>query len=321
MRELIERVFRPAFDNPVLAQRHDSAVLPPLPGRLALTNDGYVVRPLFFPGGDIGTLAVNGTVNDLAMAGAVPEYLTASFILEEGFEIAALRRIVASMATAAAGARVSIVTGDTKVVDRGHGDGVYVVTSGVGRVPDGVDIGPTRVEPGDAILVSGDLGRHGIAVLSVREGLAFGTELESDCAELSSVVQALIQGGVVPHCLRDLTRGGLAAALCELALDADLEIELDERRIPISDAVRGASELLGLDPLYVACEGRFVAFVPEDQAERAESLMRGAGAAPGRIGRVRGHSARERGSVELSSAFGGTRLVELFYGEQLPRIC
>jgi hydrogenase expression/formation protein HypE len=321
MRELIERVFRPAFDNPVLAQRHDSAVLPPLPGRLALTNDAYVVRPLFFPGGDIGTLAVNGTVNDLAMAGAVPEYLTASFILEEGFEIAALRRIVASMATAAAGARVSIVTGDTKVVDRGHGDGVYVVTSGVGRVPDGVDIGPARVEPGDVILVSGDLGRHGIAVLSVREGLAFGTELESDCAELSSVVQALIQGGVVPHCLRDLTRGGLAAALCELALDADLEIELDESRIPISDAVRGASELLGLDPLYVACEGRFVAFVPEAQAEHAESLMRGAGVAPSRIGRVRGRAARERGSVELASSFGGTRLVELFYGEQLPRIC
>jgi hydrogenase expression/formation protein HypE len=319
MHELIERVFLPAFAAPEASQRHDSAVLPRPPGRLAFTSDSYVIRPLCFPGGDIGSLAVNGTLNDLAMSGARPRFLSASFVLEEGLELALLERIVASMAHAARSAGVSIVTGDTKVVDRGHGDGIYISTAGIGDITDGIDIAPRSIRPGDVILVSGDIGRHGVAVLSVREGLGFESELESDCRELSSLVQTLLGAGVVPHCLRDLTRGGLAAALIELATSAALTFELGEAEIPISDAVRGASELLGLDPLYIACEGRFVAFLAEEDAERAVSLLRAAGAEPIICGRVRAE--RGGGSVELRAAFGGSRTLELFYGEQLPRIC
>jgi hydrogenase expression/formation protein HypE len=320
-RELVERIFLAAFGGPEPSRRHDSAVLEGARGRLAFTTDAYVVRPLFFPGGDIGKLAVTGTVNDLAMAGAVPRFLSASFVLEEGLALSELERIAASMAQAAAGAGVSIVTGDTKVVDRGHGDGVYIATSGIGQVPDGVCISPQRIEAGDAIVVSGDVGRHGIAVLSVREGLSFETTLESDCAELARAVGGLLGAGIEIHCLRDLTRGGLAAAVCELALDAGLDIEIEEARIPVSDAVRGASEILGLDPLYIACEGRFVAFVPERDVAGVVELLRARGEAPACVGRVRARSGAGSGRATLRNAFGESRLLELFYGEQLPRIC
>jgi hydrogenase expression/formation protein HypE len=320
MRGLLEQIFLPAFDNPALRERHDSAVVELGGARLAFTTDGYVVRPLFFPGGDIGSLAVFGTVNDLAMSGARPMYLSAGFILEEGFPIADLRRITSSMRDAARAAGVELVTGDTKVVDRGKGDGVFVHTAGVGLVPPGVDVRPGRVEPGDAILLSGDVGRHGSAVLSVREGLAFDTAIESDCAPLSGVVQALLAAGVDVHCMRDLTRGGLASALNEIATDAALEFGIDEAAVPVTDAVKGACELLGLDPLYVANEGRFVVFVPAAHAERALEAMRRHEASSGamRIGHV---MTAGRGAVLLRSRLGGTRLLDLLSGEQLPRIC
>lgn len=320
MRALLEHVILPAFDNPALAERHDSAVLDMPDGRLAFTSDGYVVRPLFFPGGDIGKLAVCGTVNDLAMAGARPKYLSAGFILEEGLAIDDLRRIVLSMRDAAASAGVALVTGDTKVVDRGKGDGVFVHTSGVGVVPRGVDVRPARVRPGDAVLLSGDVGRHGVAVMSVREGLAFESLVESDCAPLGEPVRALVEAGIELHCLRDLTRGGLASALNEIALDAKVDLRVDESAVPVDDAVAGACELFGLDPLYVANEGRFVAFVPNEHADRALDAMRTCGVARGavRIGDVR---AVGRGTVALRGRLGGTRLLDLLSGEQLPRIC
>lgn len=320
MRGLLEQVFLPAFDNPTLAQRHDSAVVELGGARLAFTTDGYVVRPVFFPGGDIGKLAVFGTVNDLAMAGARPMFLSAGFILEEGFPLAELQRITTSMGDAARAASVQLVTGDTKVVDRGKGDGVFVHTAGVGLVAPGVDVRPQRVQPGDAVLLSGDVGRHGIAVLSVREGLAFGTAIESDCAPLADSVQALVAAGVDVHCMRDLTRGGLASALNEIALDAAVGLEIDEAAVPVCDAVSAACELLGLDPLYVANEGRFVAFIPAAHAERALDAMHADAGARGAalIGRV---TDTDRGTVVLRSRFGAARLLDLLSGEQLPRIC
>lgn len=320
MRQLIEEVFLPAFANPTLLARHDSAVVDVVTdaaprGRIALTTDGYVVKPLFFPGGDIGRLAVFGTVNDLAMAGARPLYLTAAFILEEGLALPVLRRIVDSMRDAAAEAGVAIVSGDTKVVDRGKGDGVFITTTGVGLVPPGVDVGPHRVQPGDVILVSGDLGRHGIAVLSVREGLAFESPIESDCAPLADTVTTLLAAGVTLHCLRDLTRGGLASALNEIALDAKVGVLLEEAAIPVREPVRGACELLGLDPLYVACEGRMTLVVPQASAERALATL---GAEAVRIGQV---VEAHPGVVVLKSRLGGSRTLDLLAGEQLPRIC
>jgi hydrogenase expression/formation protein HypE len=323
-RELFEAVFLPAFDGEALAARHDSAVLRVPDGRIAMTTDGYVVRPLFFPGGDIGKLAVCGTVNDLAMAGATPRWLSVSFVLEEGLPLADLSRIVQSMRVAARQAEIEIVTGDTKVVDRGKGDGIFITTTGVGLVPAGVEIAPSRVRPGDLVLLSGDLGRHGVAVLSAREGLMLEGSIESDCAPLHGLVAALLSAGVRPHCLRDPTRGGLASALNELALDAALDIEVDERAVPVGEVVRGACELYGLDPLYVACEGRLVAFVAADEAERALSVMQGHAACnqPRRIGRVTGNAPSGRGGrVTLQSRLGTSRLLDLFAGEQLPRIC
>jgi hydrogenase expression/formation protein HypE len=319
MRELLETVFLPAFAASVPVPRHDSAVLPAAAGRLAFTSDAFVVRPLFFPGGDIGTLAVNGTVNDLAMAGATPEYLSASFVLEEGLELATLERVVRSMADAARAAGVSIVTGGTKVVDRGHGDGVYVATSGVGRVEDGIEIAPGRARPGDALIVSGDIGRHGIAVLSLREGLGFETSLESDCRELGSFVRALFAAGVAPHCLRDLTRGGLAGALCELALDGGFDLRVDATNIPIASEVRRACEMLALDPLYVACAGRCLAFVAEADVPTTLRALTEAGAQPAVIGLVEGTARTRPGRVELATS-AGVRELELSYGEQFPRI-
>jgi hydrogenase expression/formation protein HypE len=320
MQQLLEEVFLPAFDHPALAERHDGARLALEGRRLAFTTDAYVVRPLFFPGGDIGTLAVNGTVNDLAMCGARPRWLSAAFILEEGLPLETLHRVVASMRTAAARAGVSLVTGDTKVVDRGKGDGLYLTTAGVGVIETPLDLCPQAVRPGDVILVSGDLGRHGMAIMSVREGLEFDSPIESDCAPLHGLVEALLNGGIEVHCLRDLTRGGLTAALNEIAAAAGVELAVDEAAIPVSDAVRGACEILGLDPLYVANEGRLVAFVAPAQADRALELLRarpeGAGAA--RIGTVR---AGTPGLVTLRSVIGVDRVLDLLSGEQLPRIC
>ena len=319
--ELIERVFRPAFANPALDALHDGALLPaPGGGRLAFTTDSHVVSPLFFPGGDIGKIAVNGTVNDLCMCGARPLWLSAGFIIEEGFAIATLERVVASMRDAAAAAGVAIVTGDTKVVERGKGDGLYVTTAGIGVIETPLTVAPGSIRAGDAILLSGDLGRHGMAIMATRAGLAFESAIESDCAPLVAPVQALLAAGVEVHCLRDLTRGGLATALVELAESAGLAVAIDAAAIPVSELVRGACEILGLDPLYVANEGRFVCFIPPHQAAQALEIL--AATAPGgppvAIGTVKPGPA---GQVTQRSIIGAERLVDRLSGEQLPRIC
>ncbi len=326
MRALIERLFLPAFgvERDGSAERpvppHDSALIEAEGARLAFTTDTFVVSPLFFPGGDIGKLAVYGTVNDLAMAGAKPAWLSAGFILEEGLPMTTLRRIVESMREAAEAAGVRIVTGDTKVVDRGKGDGIFINTAGIGIVPRGVDISPAKVRPGDAILVSGDLGRHGIAIMSVREGLQFEGAPQSDCASLADQVESLLAGGLALHCLRDLTRGGLAAALNEIALDGRVGIELDEAAIPVSEPVASACELLGLDPLYVANEGRFVAILPQAFAPQALEILRRHPAAieAAIVGTV---TNAHPGTVQIRGRLGGERIVDLLSGEQMPRIC
>jgi hydrogenase expression/formation protein HypE len=319
-REIVEKLFLPAFSNPALAERHDSAVLPLAGARLAFTTDAYVVRPRRFPGGDIGTLAVYGTVNDLAMAGARPAGLSAAFVLEEGLPLSELHEIVASMRRAAAACGVSLVTGDTKVVDRGKGDGVFITTSGIGLVPEGVDVRPARVRPGDAVLLSGDVGRHGIAVLSVREGLAFESPIESDCAPLADLVGAVVDAGIDVHCLRDATRGGLATVLNEIAVDAGVEFEVDEAAIPVSEGVAAACELLGLDPLYVACEGRMLAVVAAEDEARTLALLRRHPLGSGAM-RIATAAASPPGRVVLRTRVGTRRLLDLLSGEQLPRIC
>lgn len=320
MQELIHDVFVRAFHNPLLESLHDGAIWSMEKGTLAFTTDSYVVRPLFFPGGDIGSLAVNGTINDLAMCGAKPLYLSTAFILEEGLSMEVLQRVVNSTAEAARSARVPIVTGDTKVVDRGKGDGIFINTSGVGLVPTGVRVLPTLIRPGDAILVSGDLGSHGVAVLSVREGLTFSGNVVSDSTPLHCIVSDLIDSGIEIHCLRDLTRGGLAGVLNELAVAAKVGMMVEESVIPVSEPVRGACELLGLDPLYVANEGRFVATVPASQVEAALAVMRRHGAASqaDHIGMV---TDREPPMVVLRTVVGTHRVLDLLSGEQLPRIC
>jgi hydrogenase expression/formation protein HypE len=320
MQQLIEKLFLPAFRNPYLAQAHDGALLQVNGTRLAFTTDSYVVRPLFFPGGDIGTLAINGTVNDLAMCGARPRWLSAGFILEEGLPMETLWRVVQSMRRAAGAAGVELVTGDTKVVDKGKGDGLFLNTAGIGVLEHPQTIAPSEVRSGDAVLLSGDVGRHGIAIMSVREGLRFESTIESDCAPLAAPILALLDAGIEVHCLRDLTRGGLASALVEIAGAADLHLHIEESAIPAREDVRGACEILGFDPLYVANEGRLVAFVASRDADRALALMRanplGAGAA--RIGAV---NAENPGVVTMKSAIGATRIVDMLSGEQLPRIC
>ena len=320
MQELIHDVFVRAFQNPMLAPLHDGATWPVEKGTLAFTTDSYVVRPLFFPGGDIGSLAVNGTINDLAMCGAKPLYLSAGFILEEGLSLDVLQRVVHSMAEAARAAGVPIVTGDTKVVDRGKGDGIFINTSGVGVVPAGVHVLPTLIQPGDAILVSGDLGSHGVAVLSVREGLTFAGNVESDTAPLHYVVADLIDSGIEIHCMRDLTRGGLASVLNELAMAAKVGMVVEEPTIPVREPVQGACELLGLDPLYIANEGRFVAVVPTSQAEAALAVMRRheASRQAAHIGVV---TDRDPPMVVLRTVVGTHRVLDQLSGEQLPRIC
>jgi hydrogenase expression/formation protein HypE len=320
--QLIDKIFIPAFANDALEQRHDGAVLPVDGTRLAFTTDSFVVRPLIFPGGNIGDLAVNGTVNDLAMCGARPLYLSAGFILEEGLEMETLRTVVNSMRNAALKADVKLVTGDTKVVDKGKGDGIFVNTSGIGVIESNVHraISPASVQPGDAVIVSGDLGRHGIAILSVREGLEFESPILSDCANVWPAVEALLTAGIEIHCLRDLTRGGLATTLNEIASDRAVCIKLEESLIPVDDVVQGACEILGLDPLYVANEGRFAAFIPSSQVDATLSILNNIevsrGAVP--IGRVEEAPVR---MVVLQSRIGGNRVVDMLSGEQLPRIC
>ncbi|MFP3867854.1 MAG: hydrogenase expression/formation protein HypE [Desulfobacteraceae bacterium] len=320
MHQLLEQLILPTFDNPWLAARHDGAVVELSPGKLAFTTDSYVVRPLEFPGGDIGRLAVNGTVNDLAMCGARPLYLSCSLILEEGLPLATLRRLLQSMQEAAQEAGVQLVTGDTKVVDRGKGDGLYINTAGIGLISHGWQIAPARVHPGDLVLVNGDLGRHGIAVMAVREGLTFETPIESDTAPLADLVLTLLEAEIEIHCLRDLTRGGLVSALLEIAQTAQVQVDLEENCLPVNPAVRGACELLGLDPLYIACEGRFAALVPPSQADRALSLMQShaLGGQAAIIGRV---FESTPGRLTLKTPIGTTRRLDLASGEQLPRIC
>jgi hydrogenase expression/formation protein HypE len=321
MHQLLERLIRPAFANPLLDTGHDAAVLEAGGGvRVAFTTDSYVVRPLFFPGGDIGSLAVNGTVNDLAMAGARPAFLSAAFIIEEGLPMATLARVVASMREAAAAAGVQVVTGDTKVVDRGKGDGLYINTAGIGLVEHALTIGPASVAAGDAVIVSGDIGRHGMAIMAVREGLEFESTIESDCAPLAEPVLALMEAGLDVHCLRDLTRGGLASALNEIAQAAGAGITLTERAVLVREDVRAACEILGFDPLYVANEGRFAVFLPGAQAARAVEVLRGHPTC--RDAGVAGWVGTEMpGRVVLDSAMGSRRIVDMLSGEQLPRIC
>jgi hydrogenase expression/formation protein HypE len=319
MQRLIGDLFRRAFDDPLLARAHDGATFE-LAGRVAFTTDTFVVRPLFFPGGDIGRLAVFGTVNDLAMCGARPAYLSAAFVLEEGLAMERLWRVVRSMRAAADEAGVRIVTGDTKVVERGKGDEIFINTAGIGTCPAGVDPHPARVRPGDVVLVSGDVGRHGMAVMAEREGLAFETAIASDLAPLAGLVADLLASGTDVHCLRDPTRGGLAAALHEIAVAAGVRVDLEEPAIPVADDVAGACEVLGLDPLHVACEGRLVACVAAADAARALAALAahplGAGAA--RIGAV---AASPTPMLTVRGALGTTRIVELPAGDQLPRIC
>ena len=316
---LIEEVFLAAFDNPMLAAMEDSATAE-FSGRLAFTTDGFVVHPLFFPGGDIGKLAVCGTVNDLAMSGAVPLYLSLGLIIEEGLPVADLRRIVDSIAATAREAEVSIVTGDTKVVHRGKADGLFVTTAGVGRVRDGVSISSASAAPGDKILLNGTIGDHGVAVVSQREGLTFGGDVRTDCAPLGGLVAAMLEAAPGIRCLRDPTRGGVATTLNEIADRSAVGIRLVEDALPIRPAVAGACEMLGFDPLYVANEGKVVAVVPADRADAVLAAMRSHpyGREAAVIGEVTGD---DPGRVTLRTRLGTTRIVEMLTGDLLPRIC
>ncbi|MFL5271995.1 MAG: hydrogenase expression/formation protein HypE [Anaeromyxobacteraceae bacterium] len=317
---LIEQLILPAFRNPLLEPLDDQATVTVGGARVAFTTDSYVVTPLFFPGGDIGELAVNGTVNDLAVGGAKPLFLSLALILEEGLPLAELTRVIASIRRAAAAAEVLVVTGDTKVVNRGKGDKLFVNTAGIGLPLPGVSLSSRRVAPGDAILLSGTIGDHGVAILSQREGLRFGGEVRSDTAPLHGLVAAVLEAFPDVHAMRDPTRGGVAATLVEVASRGKLGVEVDERAIPVRDAVRGACEMLGLDPLLVANEGKVVAFVPEAGAERALASMRAhpLGRDAARIGTV---TAEHPGFVALRTPIGGRRILDLPYGEALPRIC
>ena len=318
--QLIEEMFVPAFGNAALGDRHDGARLDFGGVRLAFSTDSYVVKPLFFPGGDIGALAVNGTMNDLAMCGARPRFLSCGFIIEEGLPMETLWRVVASMRRAADAAGVTIVTGDTKVVDRGKGDGVYVNTAGVGVLEHARVIAPGQVRLGDAILLSGDLGRHGMAVMAAREGLEFESAIESDCAPLARPALALLEAGLDVHCMRDLTRGGLASAMVEIATASRLHLHLDESAIPVREDVRGACEVLGFDPCYVANEGRFALMVAPADADRALAILREHDVSQGAV-RVGDVTDRHPGLVTLRSRIGATRVMDMLSGEQLPRIC
>ena len=318
--QLIEQLFAVEFDNQWLAQRNDQALLPRPDGRIVISTDCHVVSPLFFPGGDIGCLAVNGTINDVAMAGARPLWLAAGFILEEGFALAELKRIVESMARAARAAEVPVVTGDTKVVEAGKGDGVFITTTGVGVVPQGVEISGDRARPGDRIVVSGSIGEHGMAVMSQRESLAFGTELRSDTVALHGLVAAMVQAVPALRVLRDPTRGGLATTLNEIAAQSAVGMLIDEASIPLQRQVAAACEFLGLDPLYVANEGKLIAICAPADAGRLLDVMR---AHPlGRNAAIIGEVIEDpHHFVQMRTRFGGRRNVDWLTGDQLPRIC
>jgi hydrogenase expression/formation protein HypE len=320
MAQLIEELFETHFDNPMLASRNDQASFEVGAGRMAMTTDGFVISPLFFPGGDIGSLAVHGTVNDIAMAGARPLYLAAGMIIEEGFALQDLAAIVASMAAAAKDAAVPVVTGDTKVVERGHGDGIFITTTGLGRVPDGVHISAERARPGDVVILSGTIGDHGVAVMSKRQDLRFETEIRSDSAPLHGLVARMVETGADIHAMRDPTRGGLAAVLNEIADASRVGIIVREDDIPIATPVRGACELLGLDPLYVANEGKLVAFCGEADGGRLLAAMRAhpLGRDAAIVGRVIEDDHR---FVQMETSFGGLRIVDWLAGDPLPRIC
>ena len=318
--ELVEHVFLPAFADDDLAKLGDSAVLPLLGGRVAFSTDSFVVRPLFFPGGSIGDLAVNGTVNDLAMSGAQPLFLSAAFILEEGVDVTKVGAVAQRLGAAAERAGVRVVTGDTKVVESGHGDGVYVNTAGVGVVPEGVHLRPDRARPGDVVIISGEIGVHGVAIMSVREGLEFGAAVESDCQPLNGLVAAMLEVTRVLHVLRDPTRGGVATALNEIARASGVGVELDERALPVPEVVANACAFLGLDPLQVANEGKLLAFVDREHAEEVLAAMRADPA--GKAAVVIGECVEEHpGMVAATTGFGASRVVDLPLGEQLPRIC
>jgi hydrogenase expression/formation protein HypE len=318
--QLIEKLFRPAFNNPDLETQHDGAVIDMPSGKLALTTDSYVVQPLLFPGGNIGSLAVNGTVNDLAMCGARPLYLTAGFILEEGLPMKTLWTVVQAMKKAADHANVKIVTGDTKVVDKGKGDGIFINTSGVGIIEHSQTVHPKSIQQGDAVLLSGDIGRHGIAIMAAREGMEFQSQIESDCAAVSNIIQSLINAEIEIHCMRDLTRGGLATALVEIAQTSGVSINITELEIPVREDVKGACEILGLDPLYVANEGQFVVFVKAEHAKQALGIIQSdpLGSQARIIGNVIGEPQK---TVILKTKIGTSRLLDMLSGEQLPRIC
>ncbi len=318
--QLIEQVFMPAFKNAALGERHDGARLRMGSAQVAFSTDSYVVRPLFFAGGDIGTLAVNGTVNDLAMCGARPQFLSAGFIIEEGLPMEVLQRVVQSMQSAAAAAGVMLVTGDTKVVDRGKGDGLYINTAGIGLIEQDAVVAPSSVRVGDVILLSGDVGRHGMAVMAAREGLEFDSRIESDCAPVAAPVLDLIARGIPVHCLRDLTRGGLASALVEIAEASRLHLGIDDAAVAVRQDVQGACEILGFDPLYVANEGRFIAIIPEDAVDAALQVLGEHEVSRDRV-RIGQVTESPAGLVTLRSRIGATRIVDRLSGEQLPRIC
>ena len=320
MHQLIAKIFKAGFGDLSLQAEHDAAVLSVDAGRLAFTTDSFVVNPLRFPGGDIGSLAVYGTVNDLATSGARPYCLSVGFILEEGLAMDDLWQIVQSMRRAAQRAGVRIVTGDTKVVDKGKGDGLFINTAGIGIIDHDLTIAPAAIRPGDAIIINGDLGRHGIAIMAVREGLSFETEIESDAAPLNELVLSLLDAGIHPHCIRDLTRGGLASSLNEITTSTNLGIQIEKNLIPVREDVRGACEILGFDPLYVANEGRMVLFVPPEHSEGTLAILKKHtdGKEASVIGRV---TEEHPGIVKLTSSIGVPRILDMLGGEQLPRIC
>ncbi|MGD0589202.1 MAG: hydrogenase expression/formation protein HypE [Bacteroidota bacterium] len=318
--QMIEKIFISQFKNDLLDPLHDGAMFTLGSTRCAYSTDSYVINPIFFPGGDIGTLAVNGTVNDLAMCGARPLYLSSAFIIEEGLPMEDLWRVVLSMKQAAEAAGIQLVTGDTKVVDRGKGDKLFINTSGIGIIPDGVQINPKYAKPGDKIILSGSIAEHGIAIMSVREGLEFETQIESDCAPLNGLVETMLATSTEIHVLRDPTRGGVASALNEIAESAQVGISIREEHIPVSEEVRGACELLGFDPLYVANEGKLIAFV---SAEAANNILKAMRAHPlGKNATLIGEVvADHHGTVIMKTRIGGSRVVDMLSGEQLPRIC
>ncbi|HEY9703832.1 MAG TPA: hydrogenase expression/formation protein HypE [Allocoleopsis sp.] len=320
MHQLIEKMFLPTFDNSTINLRHDAANINLSTNKIAFTTDSYIVKPLFFPGGNIGQLAVNGTVNDLAMSGAKPLYLSVGLIIEEGLEMAILWQVINEIKNAAANANVQIVTGDTKVVDKGKGDGIFINTSGIGIIEHDLNIVPQSLQEGDLILINGDIARHGMAIMTVREGLEMESKIESDCASLADLVLELIKQKIEIHCMRDLTRGGLGSALNEIAETANLGIMIEETKIPIREDVQGCCEILGFDPLYVANEGKFIAFIPEKHSKKALEIMRShpLGKEAEIIGNV---NRKSPGIVQIKSQIGTTRIVDMLSGEQLPRIC